>query len=83
MILKKTWFRGGFPRSFLAENDEESLLWRKSYIKIFIEQDIPNFGFDIPAPQLRRFWMMLAHYHGNIFNASEIGKSLQLPYKTV
>jgi hypothetical protein len=81
--LEKTWFRGGFPRSFLANNDEESILWRKSYIKTFVEQDIPNFGFQIPPPQLRRFWMMLAHYHGNIFNASEIGKSLQLSYKTI
>ena len=69
--LEKLWFRGGFPRSFLAKDDEQSNVWRKSYIKTFIEQDIPNFGFQIPSPQLRRFWMMLTHYHGNIFNASE------------
>ncbi len=81
--VEKLWFRGGFPRSYLATNDEDSLLWRKSYVKTFIEQDIPNFGFDIPAPQLRRCWMMLTHYHGNIFNASEIGKSLQLSYKMI
>lgn len=81
--IERLWFRGGFPRSYLAASDEDSLLWRKSYIKTFIEQDIPNFGFDIPAPQLRRCWMMLTHYHGNIFNASEIGKSLQLSYKTI
>ena len=72
-----------FPRSFLAKDDEQSNVWRKSYIKTFIEQDIPNFGFQIPSPQLRRFWMMLTHNHGNIFNASEIGNSLQLTYKTI
>ena len=52
-------------------------------LKTFIEQDISNFGFHIPSPRLRRFWMMLTHYHGNIFNASEIGISLQLSYKTI
>ncbi|KPK33683.1 MAG: hypothetical protein AMS24_00440 [Chlamydiae bacterium SM23_39] len=81
--MEKLWFRGGFPPSFLANSDDESSIWRKSYIKTFIEQDIPNFGFQIPSPQLRRFWMMLTHYHGNIFNASEIGNSLQLSYKTI
>ena len=81
--MEKLWFRGGFPRSFLANNNEASIIWRKSYIKTFIEQDIPNFGFQIPSPQLRRFWMMLTHYPGNIFNASEIGNSLQLSYKTI
>lgn len=81
--MDKLWFRGGFPRSYLANNDEDSLIWRKSYIKTFIEQDIPNFGFRIPSPQLRKFWMMLTHYHGNIFNASEIGNALQVSYKTI
>jgi uncharacterized protein len=81
--MENLWFRGGFPRSFLAANEEDSSYWRKSYIKTFIEQDVPNFGFQIPSPQLRRFWMMLTHYHGNIFNASEIGNSLQLSYKTI
>lgn len=81
--VEKLWFRGGFPRSYLATKDEDSFLWRKAYIKTFIEQDIPSFGFNIPSPQLRRCWMMLTHYHGNIFNASEIGKSLQLSYKTI
>ena len=70
------WLRGGFPRSYLAATDEESYLWRQSYITTFLERDIPNLGFTIPPQQMRRFWMMLVHYHGQIFNASELGKSL-------
>ena len=80
--VEKLWKRGGFPRSFLAQDEAGSLLWRKSYIRTFIEQDIPSFGFQISSQQLRRFWMMMTHYHGNIFNASEIGRSLNLSYKT-
>ncbi len=72
------WLRGGFPLSFLAQNDEESFLWRQSYITTFLERDISNLGFQIPPQQMRRFWFMLAHYHGQIFNASEIGKSLAI-----
>jgi predicted AAA+ superfamily ATPase len=70
------WLRGGFPRSYLAETDDDSYLWRQNYITTFLERDIPSFGFNIPPARLRRFWLMLAHYHGQIFNASEIGKSL-------
>jgi hypothetical protein len=81
--IKKLWFRGGFPKSYLANSDEESLLWRKSYIKTFIEQDIPNFGFNIPSNQLRQFWMMLTHFHGNVFNISDIANSMQLSSKVI
>ncbi|HSX04238.1 MAG TPA: ATP-binding protein [Rhabdochlamydiaceae bacterium] len=70
------WLRGGFPRSYLAKTDEDSFLWRQSYIATFLERDIPNLGFQIPPQQMRRFWLMLVHYHGQIFNASELGKSL-------
>ena len=73
--LDRLWVRGGFPKSFLAKTEEESLDWRNSYIRTFLEQDIPNLGFQIPPTALRRFWVMLAHYHGNIFNASELGRS--------
>lgn len=73
---QKLWLRGGFPNSYLAQTDEESYLWKQGYIKTFLERDIPALGFDVPPPQLRRFWLMLAHYHGQIFNAHEIGKSL-------
>lgn len=70
------WLRGGFPLSYLAKNDEESFLWRQSYITTFLERDIFNLGFQIPPHQMRRFWLMLVHYHGQIFNAHELGKSL-------
>lgn len=81
--LQRLWIRGGFPKSFLSRNEEMSFIWRESYIRTFLEKDIPNLGIQIPAPQLRRFWMMLAHYHGNLFNASEIGRSLALTHKTI
>ncbi len=77
------WLRGGFPLSFLAASDETSWLWRESYIKTFLERDIPALGIQIPAATLRRFWMMLAHYHGQQFNASELGKSLGAADTTV
>jgi hypothetical protein len=70
------WLRGGYPRSFLAESIEKSFLWREAYIRTFLEQDIPNLGFNIPAQQVFRFWMMLCHYHGQTFNASDINRSL-------
>lgn len=74
--IETLWLRGGFPLSYLAKTDEDSFLWRQSYISTFLERDIPNLGFQIPPQQMRRFWLMLAHYHGQIFNASELGKSL-------
>jgi len=80
---EKLWLRGGFPRSYLASNDSGSYLWRQNYISTFLERDIPALGFDIPAQQMRRFWLMLAHYHGQIFNASEIGRSLGVSDHTV
>ena len=77
------WLRGGFPLSFLAASDEASWNWREAYLKTFLERDIPALGLQIPAPTLRRFWMMLAHYHGQQFNASELGKSLGAADTTV
>ena len=77
------WFRGGFPLSFLASSNEDSFLWRTAYITTFLERDIASLGFQIPPQQMRRFWLMLAHYHGQIFNASEIGKSLAISDHTV
>ena len=73
---EKLWIRGSFPRSFLAAGDAASYQWRQDFIATFLERDIPQLGFNIPAKSLGRFWQMLAHYHGQIFNASEIGKSL-------
>lgn|SRR6185437_5162674 len=74
--VKNLWLRGGFPLSYLAKDITTSALWRKSYITTFLERDIPNLGINIPAETIRRFWMMLANSHGNIFNASELGRSL-------
>lgn len=79
----KLWLRGGFPRSYLANSNKESFSWRQSYISTFMERDIPNLGFNVPPPQMKRLWMMLAHYHGNILNATEIGKSLDITHHTV
>lgn len=73
--LQKLWCRGGFPLSYLSITDEDSYDWRDFYIRTFLEQDIPNLGIKIAPEALRRFWTMLAHYHGNIFNASELGRS--------
>lgn len=81
--LEKIWLRGGFPLSYLAKNDEISMAWRKAYIKTYLEQDIPNLGIQIPAENLRRFWMMLAQSQGSVFNSSDIGRSLGLSYKTI
>ncbi|MEB3314659.1 MAG: ATP-binding protein [Candidatus Melainabacteria bacterium] len=73
---RKLWLRGGFPRSFLAKNDEASFAWREDFISTFLERDIPSLGIKIGTNALRRFWTMLAHYHGQIYNSSEIAKSL-------
>ncbi len=81
--IERLWVRGGYPLSVLAANDEISAAWRKGYIRTFLERDIPALGINIPSEQLRRFWMMLAHYHGNIFNASELGRSLGMSHKTM
>ncbi len=81
--LEPLWFRGGFPKSYLAKDDAISDAWRKAFILTFLERDIPRLGIKIPSENLRRFWMMLAHYHGKIFNASDIACSLGLSDKTV
>ncbi len=77
------WTRGGFPDSLLAESDTISYQWREDFIRTFLERDIPQFGFSIPATTLRRFWTMLAHYHGQTFNASKLGQSLDVRHPTV
>ena len=80
---KRLWLRGGFPRAFLAESEEDSLAWREGFIRTFLERDIPQLGITIPAPAMRRFWMMLAHYHGQTWNASELARSMGVSDKTV
>ena len=80
---KKLWVRGTFPRSFLARSNRVAGEWREDFIRTFLERDIPNLGIRIPARTLRRFWTMLSHYHGQVFNASEIGRSLGTADTTV
>ena len=79
---KQLWTRGGFPRSFLARNDQDSFVWREGFIRTFLQRDIPQLGINIPAPAMRRFWTMLAHYHGQMWNASRIGSALGINDKT-
>ncbi len=80
--LDTLWLRGGFPDSFLSDSDEASLGWRQQFIRTFLTRDIPQMGITIPSEQLRRFWLMVAHYHGQSWNASEIAGSLGINYKT-
>ena len=70
------WVRGGFPRAFLARNTKASSLWRRNFVRTFLERDIPQLGITIPAESLRRFWTMIAHYHGQTWNAAEFARSL-------
>jgi predicted AAA+ superfamily ATPase len=81
--LESLWLRGGFPRSFLADNDADSTAWRESFVRTFLERDLPQFGLRINASAMRRFWTMLAHRHGQIWNASELARSMALSDKTV
>ena len=67
------WLRGGFPLAFLASSIEASAAWRKSFVQAFLERDLPQFGIAVPAQTLLRFWTMLAHYHGQVWNAAELG----------
>lgn len=80
--MLKLWVRGGFPKSFLAASDSESKAWRENFIRTFLERDIPQLGIKIPALTLRRFWTMIAHYHGQVWNGSEIGASLGISHTT-
>lgn len=80
---RKLWVQGGFPESFLAPTEKVSFLWRQQFIRTFLERDIPSFGIKIEPMQLWRFWQMAAHYHGQIWNHSEIARSLQVSDKTV
>ena len=79
----RLWLRGGFPPSFLAKSDAASQQWRKDYVATFLERDLPALGINIPPQGLRRFWMMLAHYHGQVLNFSELGRSFGAADTTV
>ena len=76
------WRRGGFPLSFLATTEQESLGWRKDFVSTFLERDIPQFGINIPSTSLFRFWSLLAHYHGQVWNAAEAARALEVGQST-
>jgi len=77
------WLRGGFPPSFLARTNTDSLAWRKNFIQTFLERDLPQWGIGTPATALLRFWTMLAHYHGQMWNAADPARSLGVSEPTV
>lgn len=79
----RLWLRGGFPPSYLAPTDADSMVWRRAYVSTFLERDVPALGIGIAANAMRRFWTMLAHLHGNILNASDLARSLDLSAPTV
>ena len=70
------WLRGGFPLSFLARSEADSVAWRKNFVQTFLERDLPQLGVRIPATTLLRFWTMVAHYHGQVWSAAEPARSL-------
>lgn len=79
----RLWLRGGFPRSYLASSDIASEEWRRGFIRTFLERDIPQLGITIHSTTMHRFWSMLAHYHGQVWNASELGRSFGVADTTV
>jgi predicted AAA+ superfamily ATPase len=81
--LDHLWLRGGLPRSLLAHSDAASREWRQNYVRTFLERDVPQLGIGIPAATLRRFWTMLAHWHGQIWNGSSFGSSFGVSHTTV
>jgi predicted AAA+ superfamily ATPase len=76
------WRRGGYPLSFTASSEEDSLEWRKDFVRTFLERDIPQFGFNIPSTSLFRFWSLLAHYHGQVWNNAEAARALNVSQAT-
>jgi predicted AAA+ superfamily ATPase len=81
--LRRLWTRGGFPRSYAATSGRRSFVWRQQFIDAFLERDVPQLGVQVASSTLRRFWMMLAHYHGQVWNASEFARSFGVADNTV
>lgn len=81
--LDRRWLRGGFPRAFTARSGADSAEWRRAFVRTFLERDVPQFGITVPGPTLERFWAMLAHYHGQIWNASEFARAFGVSYHAV
>ncbi len=81
--MQRLWLRGGYPLAYLAETESDSRNWRKNYLRTFFEVDVPALGIEMTPANLQRCWMMLAHYHGNIANSAELGRSLNLSDTTI
>jgi predicted AAA+ superfamily ATPase len=81
--LRQLWLRGGFPRSFLAASDADSLVWRRAFLRTFFARDLPGLGVVVPPTTMERFWAMLAHWHGQIWNSSEFARSFGVADTTV
>jgi predicted AAA+ superfamily ATPase len=80
--LDSHWLRGGFPLSFLAKNESDSFSWRENFTRTLMERDLPQWGVRIPAASLLRFWRMVAHYHGQVWNAADLSRSLGISQPT-
>jgi len=81
--MRRLWWRGRFPRAFLAHGEQQCRSWQENFIQTFLERDLPQLGVQAPAVMIRRLWMMLAHYHGQLWNASELARSLGETHQTV
>ena len=77
------WLRGGFPLAYTARSEADSLAWRRQFLQTFLERDVPQLGIGIPAVSLRRFWTMVAHYHGQLWNVAELARALAVGETTV
>lgn len=80
---RRLWLQGGFPRAYLAKSEARSLSWRRDFIRTFLERDVPQLGIRVPGEALQRFWLMLAHYHGQIWNGADLARSLGVSEHTV
>ena len=81
--LERLWLRGGFPRSYLARSGAASRRWRDDFIRTFLERDLPGLGNTVPSTTLRRFWTMLGHWHGQLWNGAEFGRAFGVAHTTV
>ncbi len=81
--MDELWLRGGFPASYTARSDEASMRWRRNFVRTFVERDMPQLGIAIPGATMERFWTMLAHYHAQIWNASELGRAFGVSHHAV
>lgn len=79
----RLWLRGGFPRSFTADRDSDSAEWRRGFVRALLERDLPGLGIQIPPETLRRFWTMIAHYHGQVWNGAELARAFGVSAMTV